>query len=64
MGGEVLELWPDRAKRLADEAYACGFKEGYEEIIDELSAKMIELGVDEALIEEIASSIKAERSTA
>ncbi|MDO4537491.1 MAG: hypothetical protein Q4B54_04960 [Coriobacteriales bacterium] len=60
MGGEVLELWPDRAKRLADEAKAAG----REETVSEYSAKLRERGVDEALIEEIASSILAARDKA
>ncbi|MDO4537490.1 MAG: hypothetical protein Q4B54_04955 [Coriobacteriales bacterium] len=60
MGGEVLELWPDKAKRLADEAKAAGREEG----VADLSAKLRELGIDEDMLEEAVSSIGAARDKA
>lgn len=72
MGGEVLELWPERAERLEREAEARGIEqgiqqgleqgieEGVEQGVDVLAAKLRELGIDEKMLDEAVSSIKAE----
>ena len=76
MGGEVLELWPERAERLEREAEARGIEQGIqrgiqqgleqgieqgvEQGVDGLAAKLRELGIDEKMLDEAVSSIKAE----
>jgi hypothetical protein len=60
MGGEVLELWPERAERLEREAEARGIEQGVEQGVDVLAAKLRELGIDEKMLDEAVSSIKAE----
>jgi flagellar biosynthesis/type III secretory pathway protein FliH len=81
MGGEVLELWRERAERLEREAEARGIERGIEQGIergieqgieqgieagieqgvDGLAAKLRELGIDEQMLGEAISSMKAER---
>ena len=88
MGGEVLELWPERAERLEREAEARGIEQGIqqgleqgieqgleqgieqgvrqgieqgvEQGVDVLATKLRELGIDEKMLDEAVSSIKAE----
>ena len=81
MGGEVLELWRERAERLEREAEARGIERGLEQGIEQgiergieqgieagieqgvdgLAAKLRELGIDEKMLGEAISSMKAER---
>lgn len=81
MGGEVLELWRERAERLEREAEARGLAQGIEQGIergieqgieqgigqgieqgvDGLAAKLRTLGIDEKMLDEAISSLKAER---
>ena len=61
MGGEVLELWRERAERLEREAEARGIEQGIERGVDGLASKLRELGIDEELLNEAVSSLEAER---
>ncbi len=77
MGGEVLELWRERAERLEREAEARGIERGIEQGleqgieqgiergieqgVDDLATRLRNLGVDEKMLNEAISSLKAER---
>lgn len=77
MGGEVLELWRERAERLEREAEARGIEQGLkqgiergleqgveqgiEQGVDDLATRLRNLGIDEKMLNEAISSLKAER---
>lgn len=77
MGGEVLELWRERAARLEQEARELGIElgiergieqgveqgieQGIEQGVDDLARRLRERGVDDALIDEAIASMKQER---
>ena len=81
MGGEVLELWRERAERLEREAEARGIERGIEQGleqgleqgieqgiergiergVDDLATRLRNLGIDEKMLNEAISSLKAER---
>ncbi len=56
MGGEVLELLNDRAKRMQREAFEQGFREGYAEECQEMVAAMTELGYSQEAIDAVVST--------
>jgi hypothetical protein len=63
MGGEVLELWADRVERVereAREAREQGLEQGLEQGINELSQKLLELGVSEELIAQAVAQVRGE----
>lgn len=65
MGGEVLELLNERAKRLEREAEERGIEQGIvrgiEQGIESLVAELTERGVDEKLIHEAVAALKQDR---
>lgn len=80
MGGEVLELLNDRAKRMEREAHEKGLAEGraegreegraegriegHEQAVDELSRKLSALGVDQETIEKAVADMRASQEAA
>ena len=68
MGGEVLELLNDRAKRLEREAEERGLAQGIAQGIElgtsNLVARLKELGVDEGIIDEAMETLREKEELA